>query len=276
MEYVPGKTTVADLYHTEPLPVSVAAERAGVPAASVMPDGLLKILKLAGMIGCLLLGTVGMGALLLHVVPSALLHSPLALVAVGLSFILVGGAYLTVAPPSRRYGSLVASRPEEAVTGRSLRVLCPLVAGVTVVVALVDTKALMALNSARAIIDPQSVPSFALTFLVAGALSAMYVLGTAMLVVSEGIGYEAARRIEAEQQKYVEAYRKTRENSLEVGQACEALNSVDVIQGSPRSAILHFAETYPHDFAIGRNINRIIRPPRFGQFHDTYCALVII
>jgi|GEM_PF-6051709 len=235
MAYVPGKSTVQDLYRTEPLAHSVAAERAGVPIAATMSDGLLKFLKFAGMIGCLLLGTLGMGALLLHIQPKTLFHSPLLIVALGLAFILVGGAYLTVTPASRRHGSLVASKPNEVVTKRSLVTLSALVAGVIIIVALVDAKALMAINAAHAMINPESAPSFALTFLIAAALSATYVLGAAMLAFNDGLGFEAQKRIEAEQERHQDAYRKSQRNSLEVAQACEALNAVDVIETRRKS-----------------------------------------
>lgn len=235
LEYIPGKSTVEDLYRIEPLPLSVAADRAGVPVASTLHDGLLKILKYAGMIGCLLLGTIGMGALLLHIPPKSLFHTPLVIIALGLAFILVGGAYLIVAPASRRHGSLAASRPNDPVTKRSLITLSILVAAVVVIVALVDAKALMAINAARAQINPESAPSFALTFLIAAALSATYVLGTAMLAFNEGFGFEAKKRIEAEQTSHAESHRKTQRKSLEVSQACEALNAIEVIEGRRKS-----------------------------------------
>jgi hypothetical protein len=230
LEYLPGKSKVEDLYAVEPLAHSVAAARAGVPSASTVSDGFLKVLKYAGMVGCLLLSTLGMGALLLHIAPRALVRSPLLIVALGLGSMLVGGAYLAVVPGSRRFGSLLACRPNDPVTKRSRVTLPALVAGLVILVALVDAKALMAINSARAMINPESGTSFAVTFLVAAALSATYILGTAILACSEGFAIEAAKRIEAEQAKHQEAFRKGRKELLEVTQACEALNAVDGIE----------------------------------------------
>ena len=47
--YVAGVSRVDDLYRIEPLPESIAADRAGVPIASTTSDGLLKVLKFAGL-----------------------------------------------------------------------------------------------------------------------------------------------------------------------------------------------------------------------------------
>ncbi len=230
MEYRPGKSKVDDLYKTEPLPASIAAERIGVPLASTHHDGLLKVLKFAGMIGCILLGTVGMGALILHIQPKSLLHSPLSIIAFGLALILVGGVYLVIAPTSRRVGSQIASKPNEPSTKKACNLLVVLVAVFTVIVALVDAKAIMAINATRAMINPESAPSFILAFLIAAALSATYVLGTAVLGLYEGFNFESKKRIEAEQDRHTDSFRQRQKNSLEVAQACEALNSVDVIE----------------------------------------------
>ena len=194
-------------------------------------DVLLKVLKYAGMIGCLLLGMIGMGALVLHIQPRSLFHSPFAVVAAGLAFILVGGTYLIVSPGSRRLGALTIIRPDNPATKWSrLTVAVITVAAATIIVALVDAKALVAINSARAMVNPESVPPFAVTFLVASALSAAYVCGTACLSYSDGYGFEGRKRLEGEQTKHAQAHRRDRRNSLEVSQAVEALNSVCLVE----------------------------------------------
>ncbi len=223
INYVPGKTREDDLYRVPPLPRAEAARRAGVPCAAPCADWLMRILKYAGMLGCLLLGTCGLGTLVLHVPPRSLPHSPLLPLALGLGCVLVGGAYLAVVPAARRHGSLSAEKPGSREAGRSFASLCALTAGVALSVALADAKALAALDRARALVDPESVPPFAVTLLVACALSAAYVLGAAVLGVAEGFSGEAEGRISAEREKHAEGWKKERAADLRVQQACESL-----------------------------------------------------
>jgi hypothetical protein len=226
IEYRPEKTRFADILKALALPEAEAAKRAGVPIALTVNDRFLKFLKIAGMIGCLLLGMVGMGALVLHVQPTSLFHSFMLPVAMGLALILVGGTYLVVSPTSRRAGALKACDPEALATKLAVSGACWLVALMCVVVALVDAKAITAINSARALVNPDAVPSFFVTLLVGLALSAAYVMGTSILAFSDGFGFEARKKIEAEQAKHLNEER----NFIEVTQACEALNDIEVIE----------------------------------------------
>jgi hypothetical protein len=93
----------------------------------------------------------------------------------------------------------------------------------------------MAINAARAMADPDSAPSFALTFLVASALSASYVMGTCLLAFNEGYADESRKRMEAAQIRHQRNYREHRQHTLEVSQAVEALNAVAVIEARRRT-----------------------------------------
>jgi hypothetical protein len=228
--YVPGKSKVEDLYQTKSLPAVLAAERAGVSHSATHHDALLVGLKFAGMLGCLLLSTISMGAVIFHIQPKSILHSPLLIIALGLAFILVGGVYLVVAPPSKKLGSMMASKPDSPATKKCTVSLIGIVASVTVIMALIDAKAITAINATRAMINPESAPSFGVTFLIAAALSAMHVVGTCFFALSEGVKLEATERIEAEQHRHQESFRAKRANSLEVAQACEALNAVEALE----------------------------------------------
>jgi hypothetical protein len=229
-QYVAGESKVDDLLSVEPLPEAEAARRAKVLVACAFDDSFLRVLKYAAMLGCLLLGTFGMGALVLRVVPRALLHSPLLPVAVGLGCILVGGATLAVSPSARRLGAMTVDDPDGPRTKRNLQSVCALTLVFTLVVATVDAKALLAITASKALVDPKSAPSFATAFLVALALSATYVVGSSAHAFAEGFGFEARKRIAAEQEKHAQSERDRLRHTLEVTQACEALNAVDTIE----------------------------------------------
>lgn len=226
LAYEPGKTTVEDVLASRALPEAEAARRAGVQVSLTRSNWFLKLLKILGMIGCLFLGTTGMGALILRIPPRAMFHSVLLPVAIGLACILVGGTYLVVTPTARRAGAMKATGPEEQSTRRALVTTMLLVALMCIVVAMVDAKAMMAINSARAMVNPSSVPSFAIALLVGLALSAAYVLGSSCLAFADGYGEEAKTLIEAEQVKHLKEERRV----IEVAEACEALNAIGIAE----------------------------------------------
>lgn len=232
--YTPGGTKPEALLQAPPLPRAEAARRAGLPSARPAADPLLKVLKYAGLAGCVLLGTFGMGALLLRVPPRELPGSPLLPLAAGLGCALVGGAYLAVVPAARRHGTISAARPNSEEARRSFASLAALVAGIGLTVALVDAKALAALDGARALVDPASVPPFGVTLLVAAALSATYVVGSAMLAFSEGFADETEAIVEAEAAKHAEGWREERRSDPDVRQAMEALGYAGTVDARRR------------------------------------------
>lgn len=234
LPFDPGRTSPDDLLVPPTLPRGEAARRARVPAARVVEDPLLKWLKYAGLVGCLLLGTFGLGALLLRVPPRSLPTSPLLPLALGLGCSLVGGAYLAVVPAARRHGARSAAAPEAPETRRSLIGLAALVAGTAVTVALVDAKALAALDGARALVDPASVPPFGTTLLVAAALSATYVAGSAMLGYAEGFSEESEAMVESERASFAEDWREGRRADPDVRQAMEAVGYAGTVEARRR------------------------------------------
>ena len=217
--YSPGRTGARELFEAPPLARAEAAENAGVPLARQTADPMLRALKYGGMAGSLLLGTFGMGALLLRVPPRSLPSSPLLPLAAGLGLSLVGGAYLAVVPVARRAGALAAGRPGTPEARGAMGALRAMTAGMVGLVALVDAKALQALDGARALVDPASVPPFGLTLLVAAALGH-----------AEGYAEEAEGRIAAEGERHAREWREARREDPEVRQAVEALGYADAVE----------------------------------------------
>jgi hypothetical protein len=63
----------------------------------------------------------------------------------------------------------------------------------------------------------------------------MYVFGTFFYAVSEGMKLETSKRIELEQDRHQEVFRARQGNSIEVAQACEALNTVEALEARRKS-----------------------------------------
>lgn len=246
--YEPGKTKIEDLYSLTPLHESDAAKLAGLSGVPARKAPSMRFLKVAGMIGCLVLGTVGMGSLILQTPPKMLFTSPLfLLISMALAFILIGGATMVVVPLWKRIGiQKVASDIEKRpclslVSGLALTIL------MAVVVAVVDAKAMMAINASRALINPESVPGFLLCFLVGLALSAAYIIGSSVVAFSDAYSAEAASRIKAEQERHESEQLHDRRIHIEVQMACEALNTVALIENR-RVALTNEIEVLEEEF----------------------------
>ena len=228
LEYVKGQSTVQDIIDVHPLHESDAAKRAGLPGTFEKPPFAWSALKWMGLIGCLILGTIGMGALVMRLSPRQLLQSPVWLsLSVGLSFILIGSATLLIQPLWRYIGTLHAGRPEEskrAMFGGVLATLVPVL-----LVAAVDAKAIMAINAVKSS-HSAATQSFGITFLVALALSAAYVLGSAAHAFYEAFAHETTLRIGAEIDRDAREQTIDRRRLIDVDQAIEALNTVNYLE----------------------------------------------
>jgi len=229
--YIPGTTGPNEIYALVPLHESEAAEKAGLPGVLTDSVGGMKFLKWAGFIGCLTLGTFGMGALVLQTSPKMLMANPVFLMlAAGLACILIGGVYMIIHPTWRRVGVTKASKPDDRSTKASLVGAGMLTALSCLIVASVDAKAIIAMSATKAMLNPNSAPSFITTFLVAMALSAAYVLGASITAFTEGYSGEASRKIKAAQDRHLADQLEDRRAHVEIQHAIEALNRIDVCE----------------------------------------------
>lgn len=226
VEYDADKTTVQDIHAALKLPEADAADQAGVGGLHSPALNGSAFLKWAGMAGSFTLCTAGFGAIVMHISPSQLWTSPTALLpSLGMAAMIVGGAYMMVYPTWKRAGTMAAGQ-DEAKAGKAVRhgVLIAAVAAASV--ALLDAKAIIAINVARALVDPEHATPFWVALLTGCCLSSIYVLGTASVAYHDALVEEGASRIEAAQFNH----EKSQYEFVEVRQAVEALNSVGVLR----------------------------------------------
>lgn len=230
LEYRPGQTTVQDVYAITKLHVSDAADRAGLGGVHTSAMGGSSLLKWAGMVGCFVLATVGMGAVVMQVAPRQLFSNPIAmLVSMALAMVIVGGVYMTVHPTWKRIGTMSASKDKEKAKVSFLNGLA-ISAVAVLVVALIDAKAIMAINASRALVDPNHATPFWVALLIGCCLSSVYVVGASIVAYNDAFAIESARRIEAEQRRHERAEMDDQRHFVEVRNAIESLNAVGVIE----------------------------------------------
>ena len=230
LEYRAGKTTIQDVYAITKLHVSDAADRAGLGGVHTSAMGGNSLLKWAGMIGCFVLATVGMGAVVMQVAPRQLFSNPIALVvSLALALVIVGGVYMTVHPTWKRIGTMSASKDKDWAKKSFMNGLVLSTVAV-LVVALIDAKAIMAINASRALVDPSHATPFWGAFLIGCCLSSVYVVGASIVAYNDAFAIESARRIEAEQRRHERAEMDDQRHFVEVRNAIEALNAVGVIE----------------------------------------------
>ena len=229
LEYISGQTTVDDVYAITRLSESDAADKAGVSGVHGSAMGGSHFIKWMGMAGCFVLGTVGMGAMVMQVPPKQLFTQPIALViSAFLSFVVVGGVYMMVHPTWKRIGTMAATRDvEKAAKARQTGILFSAIG--ILAVATIDAKAILAINATRALVDPAHAITFAMAFLVGLCLSSVYVIGASIVAYHDAFGLEAARRIKAEQTRHERAEMQDQRLYVEVRNAIEALNAVAVL-----------------------------------------------
>jgi len=226
LEYIPGCTTVQDVYAITKLHAADAAERAGLAGVHTGALSGSSFLKWAGMLGCFVLATVGMGAVVMQVAPKQLIFNPVALViSMALAAVIVAGVFITTHPTWKRAGTMAGSSDQvkarnALMTGLAVSVVCVLS------VALIDAKAILAINAARALIDPAHATPFWMAFLIGCCLSSVYVVGTSVVAFNDAYALESARRIEAEQRRHERAEMDDQRHYLEVRNAIESLNAV--------------------------------------------------
>jgi hypothetical protein len=230
-QYIPGVTPIEDLFDIKPLSRADAAKRAGLHSSYYGKVAGIQILKWLGMAGCIILGTVGLGAMVLMKSPSSLLGSPIMLtLAIGLSFILVGGAYMAVQSSWPRIGAMKATKPNEPETKRAQALGIAITTLFGVVVSVVDTKAILALTATRAIVNADAAPSTITAAIAATALSAAYVIGSSAVAFSEGYSGQAEELIAAEISKDHEAQKKELCRFIEVQNAVDAYNKAQMFE----------------------------------------------
>ncbi len=251
LEYVPGKTTVQDVYAITKLHEADAADKAGLAGVHTSALSGSTFLKWAGMIGCFVLATVGMGAVVMQVPPRQLFFNPIALfVSLMLASVIVAGVYITVHPTWKRAGTMAATKDQERAKKALLTAV--LVCVVTVLaVATIDAKAIMAINGARALVDPAHATPFWLAFLIGCCLSSVYVVGTSVVAYNDAYAIESARRIEAEQRRHERAEMDDQRHFVEVRNAIESLNAVMVIERQ-------LAELDPKILSVQQDLSRAL------------------
>ena len=230
LEYVPGQTSVQDVYAITKLHEADAADRAGLAGVHTSALGGSQILKWAGMVGCFVLATVGMGAVVMQTPPKQLAFNPIALlISMALASVIVAGVFLTVHPTWKRAGTMAASADRmKAKLGLTTAVV---VSGACVLaVALIDAKAILAVNAALALVDPAHATPSWLAFLIGCCLSSVYVVGASVVAFNDAYALESTRRIEAEQRRHERAEMEDQRHYLEVRNAIESLNTVKSIE----------------------------------------------
>ena len=263
------QSTIDDIYAIDGLHASEAAQRAGQAGVFSPQIEGAKVLKAFGMVGCMVLGTVGLGSLVLHVPPRMLLVSPMNLgVAASLSFILVAGSYLMVTPPWRRIGTYKAGKPEDKETKSSTIHGLALTAFATTVVAAVDAKAMTAMNANRALISTSLAQPPVVTFTVALALSAAYVMGSSALAFYEAFAEENQSRIAGVQHRYRADLRTERSICVEIQIACEALSAVQNIKARLKALPQEIKDAQSElNATVGEHFAAIPAPPEMPEEH---------
>lgn len=229
IEYVPGKTTVADLYQVDDLSDTEAAEEAGLPAVFRRPERWLRILKVLAMAGAAILGTVGMGSFFLKRSPVQLLASPALLaMAVAVAALLLVGTYLGPFMMWARAGAFAAASSESGHTRRAIRNARLMTAVVIPFVSLVDAEMIASLNAARDMVDPGLRTPFGLVLAVAAGFNALYVLGVSVFAYNDGYGAQAEAMMDSKKARSAMAQRKEARAHVESKLACDAMNAVSV------------------------------------------------
>lgn len=263
------ESTKEDLYALDELHPSEAAEKAGVPGVFEPHVEGVKFLKAAGMVGCIVLGTVGLGALILRVPPRLLITSPLELgIAASISFILVGGSYLLVNSQWKRIGTCRAGGTKNPETQTGMLLAIGLTGATTLLVAGVDAKAITAINATRALINPALAPSPAVVFLVAMALSGAYVMGASALAFYEAYAKAVQSRIAGAQHRHKADRLTDRREYVEVQNACEALSNVITIKARRKALAKEIEDAEAELTAtLAKHFTTLPMPPEMPEEH---------
>lgn len=264
LEYIKGRSTVQDVLDICQISDAEAADRAGLPGVPQKPPFIWSALKWMGLAGCLILGTIGMGALVMRLSPRQLLQSPVWLgLSIGLSFILIGSATLLVQPLWRMVGASQAAKPEQAGSRLLKAVVATLVP--VLLVAAVDAKAIMAINAVKSSHAAAS-QSFGLAFLVALALSAAYILGSAAHAFYEAYAHEAGLRIDAEKASDAREQTLSRRRLVDVDQSIEALNTVNYLEKRRNELTGEIDSAYEHyESSLDRANGNVGDPPVLSE-----------
>lgn len=228
--YDPETSSPSDVYALTKLHESEAAERAGVGGVHSSALGGATFLKWAGMAGSFALTTIGLGAVVFQMPPKHLFLNPVALVpSMFFAGVIVAGTFMMIHPTWKRAGTITAGRDEEKKRKATLSaVLVSVVA--TVSVAVLDAKAVLAINAAKALVDPEHAMPLSVAVITGFCLSAVYVIGASVVAFNDAFAAEATRRIEAEQRKHEKAEMDDQRHFVEVRNAIEALNTVAVLR----------------------------------------------
>ncbi len=227
--YEPGVTTADDIYAVAEISEAEAADLAGLPTSTLAKVPGLDVVKVLAFIGCLILSTVGLGALVLRTQPKSLTNNPFSLAfALGLAFMMVGGAWAFVQVNWLRQGAAYAKDTNDAGTRKKMITLGVITLLACLVIAVIDAKAIIAMSASTALLNPDQAPSLLIAFIVGLALSASYLLGTSAMAFNAGYEAESVKRIDAAKRRNLEDNVSDRRQHIEIQQAIEALNEIKV------------------------------------------------
>lgn len=234
--YVPGQTMEADVLRVPALADADAAHSLDLPFGVGLSDGRVKLLKPVLMVFCWLASSLSLG-LLFHLLEVRRLFISLPMLAVSLIIggVVATGLNITITALWRPIGVKTGSRRTRT---EVLRVLVPvaLITG-TFFLSLVvlDAKALILLNAARAALNPIFAIPLGVGLFIGTILSGVYIVGLAGTAFAAGYDDAAKKSISAmiaaDEQVKLEAAKK----KVAVRLTLDALAQVKVTQAAIKS-----------------------------------------
>jgi hypothetical protein len=231
VRYVPGKTTEVDVLSVPMIEEAEAAKRLGLPFGVGFNDRLLRFFKPILTILCWLMSSLSLGLGFKILDTKKIFGNP---TTVGLSLVMGGvvalGLLVAITSMWKALGTKIgAGRPTREVVGLLIPIAA-MTAALLLGVAVLDAKAVILLNAARAALNPAFAIPMGIAVLIGAVISGTYILGLAGTGFAESYSLAAKKSIDAEIKGDENGKREAVKQTVLIREALEALADVKVAE----------------------------------------------